>query len=105
MVVVGKTAEFDETLLHGHPGDRDCRRIALSENGANGAETFVAQERRGSETENVVEGAMQTSPRNVEMRADFRDMNGPDAGRVEIILDIPNQSPCRGKRSIGVGRE
>src|SRR5260370_39198932 len=95
MIIVGEASEFDEALPHRDLGDGDRRRIALPQNGMNGAQPLVAQERHGPEAKNVVKRAMQTPPRDVEMRAHFGNVDGPGAGLVDIILAVPAQSGGR----------
>src|SRR5258708_34140571 len=103
MIVVGEASEVDEALLHRDLSDGDRRGVALPQNGMNGAQPLVAQERHGSEAKNVVKRAMQTPPRDVEMRADFRNVDGPGAGLVEIILNVPNQLYRRWQWAAAVG--
>jgi hypothetical protein len=79
-IVVREASELDEALLHGDPGDRDRRRIALSQEGMNRAQPLVPQERHGAEAENIIKCAVQASPRDVEMRADLGNMDGTQPG-------------------------
>src|SRR5882724_1471345 len=67
-----------------------------------GAKPFVTQERDGAQAENLIEGAVQGSPRNIQVRADFGNVHGPKAGGVQIFVDFPDQLRRRGQRSSGV---
>ncbi len=64
----------------------------------NGAKPFVAQERDRSHTENVVKRAVQAPSRDVQLCADFGNVDGTKASRIEIIVDLADQLRRRGQR-------
>src|SRR4051812_24917836 len=105
MIVVREASEFDETVLDGDLRYRDRRWIAVSEDGMNGTKPFVAQERDRSHAENVVKRAVQTAPRNAQLRADFGNVDRTKAGRIEIIADLADQLRRCGQRPSGVRRQ
>ena len=80
VIVVGEAPEFDEAVLDRDLSDRNCLGIAVGEYGVDGTKALVPKVRDWPQTENLMKSAVQSPARDVQVEANFRDMDRSKAG-------------------------
>ena len=80
VIVVREAPELDEAVLDRDLSDLNCLGVAVGEHGVDGAKAPVPKVRDRPHAENFMEGAVQSPARDIQVNANFRDMDRSSSG-------------------------